>query len=144
MTCNTDHTDVPSSRIPNLKGKKVVIRKGWFHRRLRLRLVEVIGKGTWGVVYRARDVKKPKLEYAVKCISYREMSSKQFLYTAREVELHERCSSASENVLRFYGGHHDEDNKMFYIVTELCEGGDLLEYILGEGKARVRNNDTVS
>lgn len=85
-----------------------------------LLLVDILGSGHSGVVYRAQDLSTPKphLEYAVKCLSNVQHSAQR----DNEINLH--CAVAAHpNVLSIYRVIETED--FVFLVMELCTGGDL-------------------
>ena len=45
------------------------------------------------------------------------------------------------NIVRLYETFHDEDNHVMHLVMELCEGGDLLDFVL---KTEIQENGTIS
>lgn len=120
MVFSKEFEGPPSSLVPDLSD---IVVDGQF------RLTEVLGKGACGVVYRAHDVNKPELEYAVKCIWTGEMTPHQLHCISHERKLHKRCSDALESTLKLHHFYKDTSIGIIYFVTELCEGGDLLDRI---------------
>ncbi|KAH8111912.1 kinase-like domain-containing protein [Phellopilus nigrolimitatus] len=94
-----------------------------------LRLTRRIGRGSWGVVYCAKSVTDDK-EYAVKCIDNgADEGGARRRSIAREAFLHQTCSDASPLVLKLHDVVEDRHAGLMYIITELCEYGDLLDHI---------------
>jgi serine/threonine protein kinase len=87
-----------------------------------------LGKGRYGTVKVCVDLATGH-EYAVKIIDGRAMKSESTIndevYKLRKVGKH-------PNVVQFYDFFKDENN-MFYIVMELCQGGDLFSRIVEDG-----------
>lgn len=119
MVHDSFYEGMPSSFIPDLTNIVVGIDDG------RIRLEKFIGQGTWGVVYRAHAVRDPILEYAVKCISARNMKPGQRRALDHEIYLHGVCAEKSENILRLDRVYEDKASGLIFIVTELCDD-DLL------------------
>lgn len=82
-------------------------------------LKEVLGKGSFGVVYRARS-KLTNNNYAIKCIDKSKVIED---LSSIERELIILMNIKHENIMKFY--NYFEDEKRFYIVTEYAEKGNL-------------------
>ncbi|EPQ59469.1 Pkinase-domain-containing protein, partial [Gloeophyllum trabeum ATCC 11539] len=106
-----------SASLPDFTGK--TIDGG------RIKLLEVIGTGAYGVVYGALDtrpsVRPGGKRYAVKCLQ-RDLPPKQRRFQARELALH-AVASDHPNVLTLHGVIEEEH--YVYLVLDLCPGGDL-------------------
>jgi len=83
---------------------------------------ERIGEGFCGVVYRASPYSSPKTSYAVKVLEKKKMNKLAWDYLQREMELLRdvECSYIVQ-LFEVY-----EDEQKIYMLTELCEGGDLV------------------
>ncbi|KDQ58524.1 hypothetical protein JAAARDRAFT_98272, partial [Jaapia argillacea MUCL 33604] len=95
-----------------------------------LELVEVLGYGGYGVVYRAIDPRSCDLtSYAVKCLihSPQHSSSRQRQIHLKEITLHQRASD-HPGVVTLHRVIEDRDYT--YIVMEYCGDGDLFSQIL--------------
>ncbi|TFK49162.1 kinase-like protein, partial [Heliocybe sulcata] len=103
-----------------------------------LELVEVLGYGGYGVVYRA--VSCDNTSYAVKCLIHAHMhdSSRQRQVHLREISLHQR-SSAHPNIVTLH--RVIEEHDYTWIVMDYCSDGDLFSQILNHrrylGRARL-------
>ncbi|EGO30081.1 serine/threonine protein kinase, negative regulator of sexual conjugation and meiosis [Serpula lacrymans var. lacrymans S7.9] len=95
-----------------------------------LELVEVLGVGGYGVVYRAVDTRHPLLKsYAVKCLinSQMEHGSRQRQLHLREITLH-RLASAHPNIVTLH--RVVEEFHYTYIIMDFASDGDLFSQIL--------------
>ena len=81
-----------------------------------------IGQGSYGKVKRVRH-KKLGEERAMKIVSKQSESSQN------EIEILRRVSHP--NIVNIY--EIFEDNKKYYIITELLDGGELFEFITNQG-----------
>ncbi|KAH9896939.1 Pkinase-domain-containing protein [Cubamyces lactineus] len=107
------------------------------------RLVDVLGEGAYGVVFRAIDEKsatsssspEPK-QYAIKIMEKADPRTRRWQYQQREVTAHLRVSD-HPNIVTV----HDvlECPYFIYIVLDYCVGGDLFEPML-EQMAYCRND----
>ena len=109
----------PSTAIPDLTGR--LIDNG------RYRLLQEIGSGTYGVVYRALDLASFKFiarppQRAIKIVSKAGLSKRQAQYLRREYNLH-LAMSEHPNIVTLIRGF--EDNDFAYFVLDYCPGGDL-------------------
>ncbi|GMS96110.1 hypothetical protein PENTCL1PPCAC_18285, partial [Pristionchus entomophagus] len=87
------------------------------------KLGEVIGKGGFGVVYKALwDGRK---DVAIKKLASTNRSS----LLSKEVENHQKL--AHDHIVEFYGYFHD--NNEDYIVMELCSEGSIRDYVKRNG-----------
>jgi serine/threonine protein kinase len=96
-----------------------------------LELVEILGYGGYGVVYRAvstatsRYGSKPE-QFAVKCLVHSQSQRHRQLHI-REITLH-RLASAHRNVVTLH--RVIEDSEYTYIIMDYCPDGDLFSQIL--------------
>jgi polo-like kinase 4 len=89
---------------------------------------EQIGKGGFGVVYRATSQTKGSMgkELAIKMINKQEMRKlKLTKRVANEVEIHWQLRHAS--ILELY--NYFEDSEYVYMVMEICENGNLFQFL---------------
>jgi serine/threonine protein kinase len=104
----------------------------------RLRLLESLGSGAYGKVYRAMDItrsaSRPRY-YAVKCLNKPEPGSQTELRQQREFALH-KLVSGHPNIVTFHQFFSDE--RFVYVVLDICTGGDLFAAITD--KHLFRNN----
>ncbi|KAJ7211244.1 kinase-like domain-containing protein, partial [Mycena pura] len=92
-----------------------------------LELVEVLGVGGYGVVYRAVEVHAPmSRNYAVKCLQHSQTPRQRQLHI-REIALHQLCG-AHPNVVTLHRvvkeGNHT------FIIMDFAPDGDLFSQIL--------------
>ncbi|KAI6106910.1 serine/threonine protein kinase, negative regulator of sexual conjugation and meiosis [Pisolithus croceorrhizus] len=95
-----------------------------------LELVEVLGVGGYGVVYRAVDTRDPIARfYAVKCLitSQVHSGSRQRQLHIREIALH-RLASAHPNVVTLH--RVVEEHNYIYLIMDYASDGDLFSQIL--------------
>ncbi|KAK7851930.1 mitogen-activated protein kinase kinase kinase kinase 5 [Quercus suber] len=82
---------------------------------------DVCGKGSYGVVYKARDIRTLEL-VAVKVISLSE-GDEGYDEICGEIETLQRCSHP--NVVRYLGSYQGEE--YLWIVMEYCGGGSVVD-----------------
>ncbi|CAK5274521.1 unnamed protein product [Mycena citricolor] len=96
-----------------------------------LELIEVLGVGGYGVVYRAVDAHSPasSRQFAVKCLlnSQTCATSRKRQLHIREIALHQ-LSSAHPNVVTLH--RVVEDDKYTFIIMDFAPDGDLFSQIL--------------
>ncbi|KAI0372026.1 Pkinase-domain-containing protein [Pilatotrama ljubarskyi] len=95
----------------------------------RIRLVDVLGEGAYGVVFRAVDEFAPASssspgpkQYAVKIMEKADPNSRRWRYQQREVAAHMRVHD-HPNIVSIHGAY--ECAYFIYIVLDFCPGGDL-------------------
>ncbi|ONK77490.1 uncharacterized protein A4U43_C02F7100 [Asparagus officinalis] len=86
-----------------------------------------LGKGTYGDVYLCTDKSNGK-DYACKSIS--KSGKREYRVHLREIEIMHHVSDLS-NVVRIRDTY--EDSESVHLVMELCEGGELLKWIMDKG-----------
>lgn len=94
----------------------------------RLRFIDVLGVGAYGVVYTAQDF-DGRL-YAVKCLSKVGLDARQRRFQQREIQLHHALSH-HPNVVRL--DRIVNDLTHVYVVMEHCPEGDLFAMITERG-----------
>ncbi|KAH9852232.1 kinase-like protein [Lenzites betulinus] len=112
----------PTSPVPPALG--TIIDNG------ALQLVEILGYGGYGIVYRAIDTfSSNPTSYAVKCLphSNKRSATRQRQLHMREIALHQ-LASGHPNVVTLH--RVVEDYQYTYIVMEYCSDGDLFTQIL--------------
>ena len=96
----------------------------------RYELVRILGSGTYGVVYQAVDIRPSSsgdhASRAVKMIRKAGRKPSELAAARREIALH-RLVSDHPNIVTVHDAYEDDD--YFYIVMDLCRGGDLFEPI---------------
>jgi len=85
----------------------------------------LIGKGAFGEVRKAIH-RHTGLVRAIKIIRKSDSSEEYQQKLINEVEILKRLDHP--NIIKIYEFYHDE--KYFYIVTELCTGGELFKKIM--------------
>jgi serine/threonine protein kinase len=93
---------------------------------------EELGRGHYGVVFKG-VVKKTGKIVAIKRITKRNLEKKAQLMIEREIECMNRLNdNPHPNIVKMLDMH--EDAKYYYLVLEMCGGGELFDEILSKGK----------
>ncbi|KAK0485156.1 kinase-like domain-containing protein [Armillaria novae-zelandiae] len=104
--------------------------RGNFLANRRLHLLELLGSGAYGKVYRALDTESPAgdpVYYAVKCMSKYEKGTHRNLQQLKEFALHAKVA-VHPNIVTFHDVIYD--HAFVYVVLNLCSGGDLHSAII--------------
>ncbi|KAL0949445.1 hypothetical protein HGRIS_009500 [Hohenbuehelia grisea] len=95
----------------------------------RYELLDVLGSGAYGKVYRARDTASPKHKpvfYAIKCLARPKPGSRQDDFQRREFKLHKMVAE-HPNIVTFHRTITTDAHT--FVVLDLCTGGDLFTAI---------------
>ncbi|KAK0193732.1 kinase-like domain-containing protein [Armillaria mellea] len=107
----------------------------------RFLLLELLGAGSYGKVYRAVDtasLKHTEEYYAVKCMHRYREGSRRDIVQRREFSAHSKVSG-HPNIITFHEVFYDR--LYLYVVLDLCLGGDLYSVIC-ESRL-LHNNDAL-
>ncbi|GAB4829044.1 hypothetical protein Ancab_018703 [Ancistrocladus abbreviatus] len=107
------HSKMSSSSIPESVAREDPSTK--------YELLNELGKGSYGAVYKARDIKTSEL-VAVKVISLVE-GEEGYEEIRGEIEMLQHCSHP--NVVRYFGSYQGEE--YLWIVMEYCGGGSVAD-----------------
>ena len=83
----------------------------------------MLGKGSFGEVYKAFDKKNPEFEVAIKVLRKSKMSTKDLAHVMDEVDLLRKVDHP--NIVEYFETY--EEKKNLYLVMELCTGGELFD-----------------
>ena len=83
---------------------------------------EVLGAGSFGKVFFAKDKMNEKFELAIKCINKKHLDKEELENLQNEVKLMQQVDHP--NIVRYYETY--DDKKFLYLCMELCNGGELL------------------
>ncbi|PWA03540.1 hypothetical protein BB558_000283 [Smittium angustum] len=90
------------------------------------KLINVLGEGSYAVVYLARDLTK-NTTFALKCLSCHDMTEKQKEMQISEVNFH-KAVSGHDGIVKVYNSFTYEE--WLFIVMERITGSDLYDYIM--------------
>jgi serine/threonine protein kinase len=95
------------------------------------RLGELICKGTQGDVYRAHDRKDSDRAVAVKIVDRKDLTKEEEEQVLREVAIMRDLEDVetANSVVDFFAS-----SKRFYIVQNLAKGGDIFDWVVGNGR----------
>ncbi|KAI0071829.1 kinase-like protein [Panus rudis PR-1116 ss-1] len=125
-----------SSVLPNLNGQTLI--SGGFE----LELMDTLGSGAYGVVYRAVDLTSDEESirfYAVKVLLRHADDSDMARTQEREINFHMEVSD-HPNVVTLH--HVIVDELYVYLILDYCGGGDLFASIMDRGTF-ARNDDAI-
>lgn len=88
-------------------------------------LGDKLGEGFVGVVRKGYLLKDKSKKFAVKSILKKKLTKSNWEYFKREVDIFKETDCL--NIVQFFECYEDE--KEFHIVSELCEGGDLVSFV---------------
>ena len=119
--------------IPNIENKPIKMITSSLMKDIRkdYKFCETLGGGHFGTVRKAhrRNEKKPYQYYAIKSISNRNLTKKDYEDLVKEVDIISGLDHP--NIIKFYETYHDE--YYFHIVMELCKGKEVFEKIANQG-----------
>ena len=122
------HSSLPSNIIDIKIGKKDLIKKRFESPYEHYEVIKKLGKGSFGVVYMVKN-KASQIPRALKELSKALISNGvNSEEIANEINILRMLDHP--NIIRIFEFFEDADN--FYVVTELCDKGDLSQKI-GDG-----------
>ncbi|KAF6762327.1 serine/threonine protein kinase, negative regulator of sexual conjugation and meiosis [Ephemerocybe angulata] len=98
---------------------------GWVVNGGKYQLLDKLGSGAYGKVYRAMDTSSPPTDphyYAIKCLLKHPTGSSKDRHQKREIDIHRKVSG-HPNIVTFHESFHDDHYT--YVVMGLYTGGDL-------------------
>ena len=132
LTSESNHSHIKKKKnLPNaetMEMKSKAIKKQnlkheiWKKRKFSSRFTRIVGEGTFGRVVCAIDRRTGK-KVALKIVPYKSVSAEAF---HQEIEVLNRVCG-HENIIDLKGFFYCNGN--YYLVTEFCEGGELLDRI---------------
>ena len=84
---------------------------------------KMLGKGSFGEVYRAFDKKNPEFQVAIKVLKKDKMSIADLAHVMDEVDLLRKVDHP--NIVEYFETY--EEKKNLFLVMELCTGGELFD-----------------
>ena len=87
-------------------------------------VVENIGEGAFGVVYKARYLPNNNI-YAIKAIDLKELAPEEYENVEKEIKIHSRLQC--DQIVQFHDFFVYED--CVYMVMEYCSNGSLFNYL---------------
>ena len=88
-------------------------------------VIESIGEGYMGKVYKASLRGYPKMIYAIKSIKKSHLAEKNFRYFKSEVDILKELDHP--NIVKFYECYQDKTN--YNMVLEYCDGPDIVKLV---------------
>ena len=88
----------------------------------------VLGKGSFGTVYKASNKKNKKQLMAIKAIDKRQLSKKEIEDIHIEVQTIQSVDHS--NIVNYYETY--EDTNLIYLCMELCTGSELIENCMSQ------------
>ena len=83
----------------------------------------ILGKGSFGTVYKGTNKDNLNQKIAIKAIDKRKLTRDEIEDLHKEVEMLQKVDHA--NIINYYETY--EDDKFVYLCMELCTGGELID-----------------
>ena len=83
--------------------------------------MKVLGSGSYGKVFLAKNKKDSTIQIAIKVIKKANMSEEDLLGLKREVSIMQQVDHP--NIVKYFETY--DDKKYIYLCMELCRGGEL-------------------
>ncbi len=94
-----------------------------------------LGKGITGIIREGKD--NEGNIYAIKSIWKNDIAKN--IYFKREIEITLKC--IHENIIKCYEIY--EDNTSIHLILELCNGGDLFDYIINKKNQKIEEEEAI-
>jgi serine/threonine-protein kinase len=98
----------------------------------RYKLLDIIGTGAHGCVFRAEDLEQSSMRVAVKCL-HDNLTSQPVFLTRMQREARAMGLLAGTSATEIFAFNESQAG-VFYIVMELCDGQDLESYLAAQEK----------
>ena len=92
--------------------------------------MKVLGSGSYGKVFLAKNKKDETIRIAIKVIKKVNMSEDDLLGLKREVAIMQQVDHP--NIVKYFETY--DDKKYIYLCMELCKGGELFQKIIDNNK----------
>ena len=95
-------------------------------------LVEKIGQGQFGVVYKSVSIEDPKKVFAIKCVLKKNLEKNAMLTKLFQTEMSVMSKLEHPHIMHLFEFMETSNN--FYLVIQYCNNGDLENYLKKMGK----------
>lgn len=90
----------------------------------------MLGKGSFGVVYKGINKKNSEQQLAIKCVDKLRLNPWEVNEIDEEIFLLQKCDHP--NIVNYYETY--DDNQYIYLCMELCTGGELMDQLVNSKK----------
>ena len=101
-------------------------------------LVNELGKGQFGKVFKALNLKQKHKVYAIKCIAKEKLENNPLLTRLFNTEVAVMSKIKHPNVMHLFEFMETRSN--FYLVLQYCNNGDLEGYMKKNGRLCEKGN----
>ena len=95
-------------------------------------LVQKVGQGQFGVVYKGVSIEDPKKVFAIKCVLKKSLEKNVMLTKLFQTEMSVMSKLNHPNIMHLFEFMETSNN--YYLVIQFCNNGDLENYLKKMGK----------